>query len=47
MIKGMPLRSFREVIRELAKKYNMPFETVESIVIDWVKILYESVKDED
>ena len=37
------LRSFEDIVRELSNKHNVPFEIVESILIDWTKILYENM----
>lgn len=34
------LRTFEDVVRELSEKYNIPYEIVEGILIDWTKILY-------
>jgi hypothetical protein len=39
------LRSFQEVVRELSEKYNIPFEIVENILIDWTKLLYENMRE--
>jgi hypothetical protein len=40
------LRPFRDVVRELSVKYNIPFEIVESILVDWVELLYYSARPE-
>jgi hypothetical protein len=42
---GEGLKSFQDVVRELSEKYNVPFEIVESILIDWTKLLYENMRE--
>jgi len=42
---GEELKSFQDVVRELSEKYNVPFEIVESILIDWAKLLYENMRE--
>lgn len=37
------LKTFTDVIRELSEKYDIPFEIVESIIMDYVSILYHSI----
>lgn len=39
------LKSFQDVVRELSEKYNVPFEIVESILIDWTRLLYEDMRE--
>jgi len=39
------LKSFQDVVRELSKKYNVPFEIVENILIDWTRLLYENMRE--
>ncbi len=34
------LKSFKEVITEIATKYGIQEETVEAIIIEWLSILY-------
>ena len=43
MTKKEELRSFQDVVRELSEKYDIPFEIVEGILIDWTKLLYENM----
>jgi hypothetical protein len=38
------LRSFQDVVREISEKYDVPYEIVESILIDWSRIIYENMK---
>lgn len=33
------------ISQELSQKYGVPFEIVESILIEWVKLLYENIRD--
>jgi hypothetical protein len=42
---GEELKSFQDVVRELSEKYNVPFEIVESILIEWTKLLYENMRE--
>lgn len=42
---GNELKSFQEVVRQLSEKYNIPYEIVESILINWTKLLYENMRD--
>jgi hypothetical protein len=49
MMGGGKLRSFEDLVREIAEKYNVSFELVESILIDFVRVLYydmQKVKDD-
>ena len=39
------LKSFQDVVRELSEKYNVPFEIIEGILIDWTKLLYENMRE--
>ncbi len=39
------LRTFEEIIGDLAKASNIQFEITESIIIDWTKLLYENMRD--
>jgi hypothetical protein len=41
---GKELKSFQEVVKELSEKYNVPFEIVENILIDWTRLLYENMR---
>lgn len=41
------LESFTEVIHFLSEKYNVPYEVVESIITEWVRILYRSIHEEN
>jgi len=42
---GNELKTFQEVVRELSEKYNVPFEIVEEILIDWTRLLYENMRE--
>jgi len=42
---GNELKSFQDVVRELSEKYNVPFEIVESILIEWTRLLYENMRE--
>ena len=44
-INNQDLKSFQDVVRELAEKYNVQYEIVESILIDWTKLLYENMRE--
>lgn len=35
-----PLKTFQEVVQYIAKKYNMPEEIVEEILLEWQKIIW-------
>ncbi len=37
------LRTFQEIVDDLAKASNTQFEITESIIIDWTKLLYENM----
>lgn len=39
------LKSFQDVVKEISEKYGIPFEIVESILIDWSRIIYENMKE--
>lgn len=39
------LSTFRDIVQALSNKYNVPFEIVESILIDWIKVLYEDMAE--
>lgn len=44
------LRSFEDVVREIAERHGLPFEKVEQILIDWMAQLYYdvcSMQDQD
>jgi len=41
------LRPMSAVVEDLSQKYNVPFEIVESILVDWVKLLLEGIRDSD
>ena len=41
------LKSFTEVVRELAEKYGIQHELLESILIDWMNILYYATTGRD
>jgi len=40
----MELRTFQDVARELAEKYGVSYELVEAILVDWTRLLYESMR---
>jgi hypothetical protein len=42
---GQNLRSFQDVARELSEKYSVPYEVVENILIDWVRLLHETMEE--
>jgi hypothetical protein len=37
--------SFQEVVKLLSEKYGVPFEIVESILVDWLIILHETMPE--
>ena len=37
------LSSHSDIVRYLSKTYGLPYETVESLIRDWVDILYFSI----
>jgi hypothetical protein len=40
---NLKLRTFEEIVGDLAKASNIQFETTESIIIDWTRLLYENM----
>lgn len=38
------LYPFEDVVKELSQKYSIPFEIVDSILIDWIRLLYENIR---
>jgi hypothetical protein len=43
----MGLRSLYEVSQELADQFGIPAEVVEAIIIEWLKILYRGVTNNE
>ena len=41
---SVELSSFEDLVNDLSEKYNVPFEIVEAILIDWIEILYETMR---
>ena len=39
------LRSFQDVAKELSEKYGIPYEVIENILIDWVRLLHETMEE--
>jgi hypothetical protein len=41
------LSSFADIVHDLSEKYSTPYEVVESILIDWMKLLYDNISYTD
>ena len=39
------LLSFQDIVELIASKYGVPFEIVESILIEWIEILHETARE--
>lgn len=45
MVNEARLRSFKEVVKDIAEEYHVPFETVEAILLYWTKLLYDGMNE--